>query len=204
MRIIYKLPKINKEKHLSLIDNLWVQLKEPRSTTTAILISIPLMILCTLIALGIINIFYDISLKDYGISLNPINIRIEFNLFYIAGIVLLLMIHELLHLVFIPNFVKSNRTYIGISLFGGYVYTEEILTKKRYIIITISPFIFISVILPVILGISGLLNPIVVLIILLNSIGSGVDILSLILVLIQVPSGANLVSNGTNNYWKKL
>lgn len=204
MRIIYKLPKTNKEKHLSLIDNRWVQLKEPKNTGTAILISIPLMIVCTLITLGIIKIFYDISLKDYGISINSINIRIEFNLFYILGVVLLLIIHELMHLIFIPNFVKSHKTYIGIVPLGGYVYTEEILTKKRFITITISPFISISIILPVILGFLGLLNPLIILIILLNSIGSGVDILSLILVSIQVPSGACLVSNGPGNYWKKL
>jgi len=109
-----------------------------------------------------------------------------------------------MHLIFIPNFIKSNKTYIGIVPFGGYVYTEEILTKTRYIIITITPFIIISIILPIILGFLSLLNPLIILIILLNSIGSGVDILSLILVFIQVPSGANLVSNGSSNYWKKL
>jgi len=43
-----------------------------------------------------------------------------------------------MHLIFIPNFIKSNKTYIGIVPFGGYVYTEEILTKTRYIIITIT------------------------------------------------------------------
>jgi len=93
MKIIYKLPKTNREKHLSLIDNKWVLLKEPKNTVIAILLSIPLMILCTFITLQIIKIFTDISLGDYGISINPINIRIEFNLFYILGIILLLIIH---------------------------------------------------------------------------------------------------------------
>ena len=202
MRIIYKLPKTNRERHRYLIDSQWVSLKEPKNTATAILLSIPLMVLCTFITLQIIKIFTDISLGDYGISINPI--KIEFNLIYVLGIFLLLIIHELIHLIFIPNFVKSNKTYIGIVPFGGYVYTEELLTKTRHLIITISPFFIISIILPTVLGFFGLLNPIIIFIILLNSLGSGVDILSLILVSIQVPSGANLISNGPSSYWKKL
>jgi hypothetical protein len=206
MRVTSRLPKTDKAKHLFLINNRWEPLKEPKNTIIAILLSIPLMALCAFISLGIIKIFKDISLTDYGMNIatGNISIEFEFNLFYILGILLLLIIHEILHLIFIPNFIKSDKTYIGIVPVGGYVYTEEILTKKRYIIITILPFITISIILPTVLGLSGLLNPLIIFLIFLNSMSSGVDILTLILICIQVPSGAKIISNGTNTYWKKL
>jgi hypothetical protein len=159
------------------------------------------MALNAAITLGIFNIFSTISFQDLGIIGSSFSFSI--GLPTVIGILAVLFLHELLHLIFIPDFLRSDRTGAGITAVGGFVYTEEVLTRSRHLLITITPFAIISVLLPVILGMSGLLTPAFFFPILLNSLGSSVDILTLILVLVQVPPGSSLVSNGPITCWKQ-
>lgn len=200
MKILNKLPKSNPRLHLDLIKSGWVPMKEPKNLISAILLSIPLMIVAAIISIGIINIFSSISLSDFGLTSNSLSIAI--NLDIIFWLVLLIILHELLHLIFIPNFIKSEKTYVGLTLFGGFVITEEEIFKSRYLFITIAPFMILSIILPLLLGVFGLLTPTLKFLILLNSMASSVDILNLLLLIKQVPNHAILKNNGTNTYWK--
>ncbi|MFE6169565.1 DUF3267 domain-containing protein [Viridibacillus arvi] len=202
MKILSKLPKSNPRLHLELIKNSWIPMKEPKNLTSAILLSTPLMIVAAIISIGVINIFSSISLSDFGLTPDAISITI--NLSSIFWLILLLIIHELLHLIFIPNFTKSEKTYVGFTLFGGFVITEEEISKSRYIFITIAPFIIISIILPLILSAFGLLTTTLKFLIILNSMASSVDILNLLLIFKQVPKNATLKSNGPNTYWKNI
>ncbi|WP_375199241.1 DUF3267 domain-containing protein [Bacillus sp. RS11] len=200
MKLLYKLPKSNPNLHLDLIKNGWIPMKEPKNLISAILLSIPLMIVASMISIGVINIFSSISWRDFGFTSGGISINI--NLSAILGIVFLLIIHELLHLMFIPNFMKSKKTSIGLTLFGAFVITEEKISKPRYMFITIAPFTIISVIFPLILSICGLLTATIKFLIILNSMGSSVDLLNVLLIMKQVPKNATLTSNGANTYWK--
>jgi len=203
MRIRNKFPKVDSERHQYLLDNKWTLVKGPRGIPRTILLSIPLMFINGFIAFWIIKIFDGISFEEFGIS--PDSMSFSINLVYVLGFILILAIsHELMHLIFVPNFIKSKKTYIGLTFFGGYVYSEEIVTKIRFIIITIAPFFIISIILPILLSFFGLLTPFIKLIVLANAASSSVDILTLITILIYVPSGASLVMNGSKGYWKKL
>jgi hypothetical protein len=152
------------------------------------------------ITLGIVNLFTPISLSTFGI--NPGTVSININFGAISALIALVVIHELLHLVFIPGFIRSDKTYLGITYFGGFVYSEENLSKMRYVLITIAPFFVISILLNVVLGFFSLLTPYLMFLILLNSMASSVDILTLILILSQVPSGAYITVNGMRSYWK--
>ncbi|WP_223555502.1 DUF3267 domain-containing protein [Lysinibacillus sphaericus] len=200
MKLLYKLPKSNPNLHLDLIKNGWIPMKEPKNLISAILLSIPLMIVASMISIGVINIFSSISWRDFGFTSGGISINI--NLSVILGIVFLLIIHELLHLMFIPNFMKSEKTSVGLTLFGAFVMTEEKISKPRYMFITIAPFTIISVIFPLILSICGLLTATIKFLIILNSMGSSVDLLNVLLIMKQVPKNATLTSNGANTYWK--
>ncbi|MGE7186383.1 DUF3267 domain-containing protein [Peribacillus sp. NPDC006672] len=200
MKILNKLPKSNPSSHLDLIKNGWIPMKEPKNLISAILLSIPLMIVSAIISIRVINIFSSISLSDFGLTPDAISITI--NLSVIFWLVLLLILHELLHLIFIPNFIKSEKTYVGLTLFGGFVITEEEISKSRYIFITIAPFMIISIIFPLILSVFGLLTTTLKFLIILNSMASSVDILNLLLIIKQVPKNATLKSNGPNTYWK--
>lgn len=202
MKILNKLPKSNPSLHLDLIKNGWVPMKEPKNLISAILLSIPLMIVAAIISIGVINIFSTISLSDFGLT--PDSISITINLGIIFLLVLLLVLHELLHLIFIPNFIKSEKTYIGLTLFGGFVITEEEISKSRYIFITLAPFMIISIIFPLLLSVFGLLTTTLKFLIILNSMASSVDMLNLLLIIKQVPKNATLKSNGPDTYWKNV
>ncbi|MGE6259077.1 DUF3267 domain-containing protein [Heyndrickxia sporothermodurans] len=202
MKILNKLPKSNPRLHLDLIKDRWIRMKEPKNLTSAILLSIPFMIVAAIISLGIINIVSNISLKDFGLSPDAISITI--NLRVIFWLVLLLIFHELFHLIFIPKFITSEKTYVGFTMFGGFVITEEEISKSRYIFITIAPFLIISIIMPLILSVFGLLTTTFKSLIILNSMASSVDLLNLLLIIKQVPKNATLKSNGPNTYWKSV
>ena len=203
MRIRNRFPRVSSERNQYLLDNQWTLVKGPKNVILTILLSIPLMFLNPFITFWIIKIFDSITFEEFGIS--PDSMGFSINLVYVLGFILILIIsHELMHLIFMPNFIKSKKTYIGITYFGGYAYSEEIVTKIRLIIIGIAPFFIISIILPIILSFFGLLTPFIKLIVLANAASSSVDILTLITILIYVPSGASLVSNGSKGYWKKL
>lgn len=199
MKIKNKLPQYNENLHLELIKNKWIPMKEPKHLLSAIFLSIPLMIINALISVGAINIFSNVSLKEFGIEPNSISFTINLGVIFL--IILLVILHELLHLIFIPNFIKSENTVIGLTFFGGFVATEEKIPKSRFILVTIAPLIIISVIIPIILGFYELLTSTLKFLIILNSLASSVDILTLLLIIKQVPKNGILVNNGHKTYW---
>ncbi|WP_313798277.1 DUF3267 domain-containing protein [Cytobacillus sp.] len=200
MKLLNKFPKSSPSLHLDLIKNGWVPMKEPKTLISAILLSVPLMVVNAIISIGVINIFSTVSLSEFGLLSDSISITI--NLGIIFWLVLLLILHELLHLIFIPNFIKSEKTFVGFTLFGGFVITEEVVSKSRYIIITFAPFMIISIILPLILSVFGLLTTTLKFLIILNAMASSVDMLNLLHIIKQVPKNAALKSNGPDTYWK--
>lgn len=197
------MPKNDVKRHSKLVDDQWVQLKEPKSILSAFLLSIPLMMINFLISYWIISSFVPISLEDFGINMNSSKMSVMIDLRYIICIILMIVVHEFLHLICIPNFVNSDKTYIGVTLFGGYAYTEEVISKKRFILICILPYIIISIILPTIAGLLGSLSPLIAFFVLINAVGASVDILNLVLIIFQVPAKSSMTLNGMITYWRK-
>lgn len=200
MKIKKRLPEFNESLHKELINGGWITLREPGSLVSAIILSIPFMVINLYIAVVFMVIFSIISFEEFGFTPNSFSITI--NLGMIIALIILIIIHELLHLVFIPNFKRSSKTFVGLTFYGGFVVTEEEIAKSRYILISIAPFLIASIILPSILGVFGLLTPSVKLLVLLNAMASSVDILNLLLVIKQVPTNAVLKNNGPKTYWK--
>ncbi|WP_413299942.1 DUF3267 domain-containing protein [Bacillus sp. 1P10SD] len=186
MKIQNKLPKSNENLHKALLDKGWVLIKEPQNMNMAAFLSIPFMIINALISIEVINIFSGISLEEFGFKEGTLTITVNWGIFIF--LFFLVIFHEILHLILIPNFLKSEKTFIGLTWFGGFVVTEEEIVKSRYILITIAPFVIISIILPIMLGGLGLLTPILKMLILLNAVSSSVDILIFLLILKQVPN----------------
>jgi hypothetical protein len=200
VRFTFHIPKANPEREKELIDQQWVKLKEPRSILTTILISVPFMVLAGGFTFMISQLFEPVGLKDYGFEGSTVKFNIH--IFYIIAIFFLLLIHEVIHLIMIPNFMKSKKTWMGIQFFGGFVFTEEIMSRERFILISLAPYAVISVILPLIFGAIGWLNPVIIFLLLLNALGSSVDLLNLILLLVQAPRKANLICVGMSTFWK--
>ena len=112
-----------------------------------------------------------------------------------------MLAHELVHACFIPNAIQSEKTFWGINGFFAFVYTTEVITKTRFLVISIMPFLMLSIIFPLILSTLNLLNGWVLMLCLLNAMGSCVDCLNMLLVVNQVPKGASIVSSGIETYY---
>jgi len=130
-------------------------------------------------------------------------VEVRLNFFHLLGLILMTSIHELIHLVFVPNFIKSDKTYIGLTLFGGFVHTEEKVKRNRYLLISLAPFVILSIILPLVLAPLGLLTTSLKVYMILNAAGASVDMLNILLIYPQVPSRALMTNNGIKSYWKE-
>lgn len=159
------------------------------------------MILNILFSFIILDLFSSFSLEEFGIT--PSQISVTIDLLDLVYVIVTIFIHELIHLAFVPGFLTSDKAFLGITYFGGFAYSEEVLSKSRCTLILLAPFVVISIILPGILGVLNLLSPLVKFLILSNATGSCVDMLGFILILTQVPAGAYLTCNGTRTYWKR-
>jgi hypothetical protein len=168
---------------------------------TTILVSLPVMALNSMITLLSVGLVVPVSLQYFGIAGTSFSFQLDL-LPVVFGIAGILVAHELGHLLCIPDFIRSDITGVGLTYGGGFVYTEESLTRTRFIIISFAPFVALSLVLPLILGMLHLLSPLITGLLLLNSLGSSVDILMAVLVLMQVPPGAHLVATGRETYWK--
>ncbi len=199
-----KIPDYDMNRNISLLSDGWIPLKEPKHLSIMILCSMPFMIIIGVSMYVLIDAFVGIDLKQFGIDFNTGEFTFSINLKVILGIVFIMLLHELIHLIFIPNFIKSRKTIIGLNIFVGFVYTEEMIGRNRFFVISLAPFVIISILFPIILGYLGLLTGLMVILIIINGAGASVDILNVILVLTQVSKTDMIVSNGSKTYWKKM
>lgn len=203
MKILFNLPKENLKLKEELITSNWNRLKEPKNITLATIYSIPiilfLIIISTLWIYLISPEFREIFMaKNFSMSIK-INLNV---LVYLIYILIFLFIHEILHLIFIPNFLNSEKTYLGFNGIFGFVYTEEVIVKNRYILIAIMPLIILSFILPIFLSLFGKLSSFAIFLCVLNAGGSCVDVLNIILIAKQIPKNSMIISNGNTTYYK--
>lgn len=202
MKYARKMPQPDPELREALLAEGWEKTKEPQSLFWAILFSIPFMIINALICyliLLLVNPPYAHMVYDFLYS-GTWDFTIRFD--YIIYVYLFVVAHELIHLVFIPNFYRSEKTYIGIKPWGGFVFTTEKIGKGRFLLITVAPFVVFSILAPVILGFAGLLNGFLLFLIFINAFSSSVDMLNAAIIAIQVPNGSTLVGNGFETYFK--
>jgi hypothetical protein len=192
-----------------LLTDGWTRLKAPENLARALLSSVPLMLLNVAIMAGVLwlavpeplNRVIRSFLSPFGGSFSVV-IGLPDLVTGALALILLMLAHELLHLAFFPGLLHSEKTYLGITYAGVYVNTEEELTRKRFFIISIAPFIVLSVLLPLVLGFTGLLYSWLVFMALLNALGSSMDLMGLLLLIRQVPPGARIRNAGMDTYWK--
>jgi hypothetical protein len=203
MKFTQNLPHEDPELSRRLLADNWKRIKEPRRLATTILASIPFTLINGAASVGVMLPFYNPFTALAGEQPFSFTLAIDFRiLFYIAGFFVFALLHEMIHAVLIPGFIKSEKTFWGITPFGGFVATTEEISRMRFLLISIAPFGVLSILLPVILGAAGLLTPYLALIILVNAMGSGVDVLSMLLILFQTPPGSRIVANGFETYFR--
>lgn len=204
MKYIKKLPDTDKALSEKLTLNNWKKIKEPSNFTWTILLSTPFMLINGAIEMFIFYNLYT-PLQDFLKSNEGFNITLELHLvtlLFIPVIFIFMTIHEFLHACFIPNVLKSDKTYWGINGICGFVTTSEKIKKSRFLLISIMPLLILSIVLPFVLNAFGWLNGYTIFLCLLNAMGSCVDCLNICLIATQVPNGAYVLNNGFETYFK--
>ena len=185
-----------------LLSDGWKKIKEPNNVIKTIVLSIPLMILNGILVILLVSPIRS-WIFDFGnYILNGGNLMFTVRLIYLPIFFIFLITHELLHAVLVPNFIKSKKTYWGITPFGGFVYTTEEMSKSRLLLICILPFFALSLIMPIALNLIGLFSGFVVFLALSNAMSSSVDVLNILLIGFQVPNGSRIINNGFETYHK--
>lgn len=202
MKFARRIPQGDKNISEELLKDGWKRLKEPKSLAIAVLAAVPIMIICGFISNFIVTRFYNpigkiIEERSFSFTISIFDI-----IYFILAMLVLVIIHELLHIMFMPNFTRSDKTCFGITLFGGFAYTSEKISRSRFIVISIMPVVIISIAFPVILGVFNGFNGLIAFFIILNAASSAVDILNLILILFQVPKNGYVINNGAETYFK--
>ena len=204
MKFIKKIPLENEDKTRELKEQGWSRLKEPRSVSGAILWSMPISLILMLSAAVWCYFLYppfkNLLSGQQGFSLE-LTIGIEV-LFYLLGMILYLFIHELIHAAFIPGIRKSDKTYWGFNGLFGFVFTEEILTRKRMVVISLMPLFILSFAVPFLLAVFGGLSGYLIFLSVFNAGGACVDMLNVILILSQVPKDGILIANGYATFYR--
>lgn len=204
MKFTKKSPMTDEALSTKLQAEGWEKIKEPKSIGSATLLALPLAFLLGAITLALT---YWLTPSLYAFLKETENLSVSlkldlFTVFFVGIMVLFMMGHEFIHAMFIPNWIKSDKTFWGMNGLFGFVFTTEMISKKRFIIISIMPYIILSVIFPCVLAISGGLNGYMVFLCLLNATGSCVDFLNILLIAFQVPKGASIMNNGFETYYK--
>lgn len=202
MKIVTKLPKVNKKDEEELLAEGFKKFHKSSNVFLAIFGSLPLMYLTYVIWKTIMEYF---GAEVFGGSLGIArgSIFSWWFLGVVIGTFLLTLVHEILHLVVIPNFLKSEKTYFGITWFGGFVYSGEKISKRRFMFLYIFPYVSISLILMPIFGYLGWLNNYTGFMFFLNSLGSSVDIGGTLIAFLMLPKGCTVTQLGTHIYHRE-
>lgn len=203
MQYITKPPATDKKLSEELLNNGWQKMWEPKNLVTATLLSLPFAFL-----LGGLVFWLSYLLKPELFSfISADSLNISFNidfklLIFIAVLFVYMLLHEIVHAMFIPHFTRSDKTFFGINGLFGFVATTEPIRKGRFLIICIMPFIVLSLVSLFILNILGFLNWYTLALCAINAAGSCVDILNILLIVFQVKKGQTIINNGFETYHK--
>lgn len=203
MKYTTKFPETDKELSIELSESGWKKIKEPKNLRVAIIYSVPFIILNSILFWVTMKIINNSFIENFFRKLSSEGrFNITINLLVIPAIIIIIYIHELCHLILVPNFIKSEKTYLGLSLLGGFISTTEKIRRERYVLISLTPFFILSILMPILLNSMGLFNKAMLFLCLLNAMGSSVDFLNALILSIQVPRNSYIISNGFETYFK--
>ncbi|WP_077612826.1 DUF3267 domain-containing protein [Clostridium sp. Marseille-P2415] len=204
MKFIRKIPQEDCGRTKQLSEDGWIKLKEPKTVEAAILWALPLSVLLMLLSCIWCYFLYP---SFQALVKGETEFMIEFSigfksLLYVAGVIAFLLVHELIHALFIPNVWRSDQTFWGFNGVFGFVYTQEMISKGRFLLISVMPLVVLSFIFPFIMSAAGRMNGYIMFLSVLNAGGACVDFLNIILVSIQVPGSGKIVSNGLVTFYQ--
>lgn len=202
MKYTKKLPKTDFQLKQSLLESGWKQIKEPKTLGMSILLSLPLSFLLGGFVLWIAYTLNPLLFSAFTADTFKISFTINLKtLVYLIVIYLYMLIHELVHAFFVPNFFESEKTFFGLNGMFGFVFTTEPMKKNRFLLISVMPFFLLSIVPLFVFNFFGILNWYTLGLCLINATGSCVDFLNMLFVGFQVKNNSTIINNGFETYY---
>ncbi len=171
----------------------WTPIKTPSIWTTQLLG----------LTIGLLFSFIIGILWYFLAPLDNFEKEIGFSVF--AWMVGVMILHELVHATLHPGYGLSSKSYLGFwpSKLVLFAYYDGFITKKRYLILVIAPFVVISVV-PLVFCIAVRHNSSVAFILsIANTMFASIDLLMFFLILFGAPSNSLVQNNGWKTYFKR-
>ena len=203
MKYIKSIPQENEEVTKELTQNQWKLLKEPSSLGVTIAVSMPISIILMFITIFYFRLLFPESMNFLNTDRFSITFSINLKcIFYVAGILLYTFLHEMIHALTIPNVIRSNKTFWGINGCFGFVYSEEKIKKRRFILVSIMPLLVLTFVVALVCRVFHFYHWYLLLLCVINAGGACVDIFNVILIAKQVPAKGMIVNNGMRTLFK--
>ena len=124
----------------------------------------------------------------------------------ILFIFIVMPIHEFLHAISFPGGAISKDVAFGFypRAFAFYAHYSGIITRHRHILISIFPFIMLTLIPLTVVLVMKLERSYLVEIILAGGLASAGDVLTILYINKHVPRGSILINSGLKTYWKQM
>ena len=169
----------------------WTALKEP-SPWLAQLFALPIAL-----ALGAV-----VVAAWFGIS-------VEFTTRPMSGwelaatLILVIPLHEFVHLVFHPGRGVSPRTIVGVwpSKLVFYVHYDEAVSRDRFVVILFAPLFLLTVLPMLFCALFRVAPGPVLFLTIVNAMAACVDVLGALMLLVQVPRGATVRNLVYRTWW---
>jgi hypothetical protein len=167
-----------------------------------------LLLICPLMALCQILSYFAIPNSEamQGTHLPPPGGAV------VLTLLLFIPLHELMHLIWHPRQGFSDQSILILwpSRLRFGVYYEGSMSRTRWLIMRISPFVVLSLIPASLLSIfqnipvNNFLQTGLEVLMVVNGVGSGGDVIAMFLVLFQVPPSAVMCFRGGRAYWRPI
>jgi len=119
-------------------------------------------------------------------------------------IVLLIPVHELLHVLIHPGSGRSRSTIVGFwaSRLLFYARYDDVIRRNRFIVVLVFPFAALSTLPLCVSLLAGMESWVLAFSSIFNGLLSCVDLLGALLLVVQVPKTAMTRNKGYKTYWK--
>lgn len=206
LKYLRKVSKTDLELSNELSFKRWVKLKEPKNFKMSLLLIIPFAFTNTMLSFIVLMSFNNPIRKvmnNFSSSYISKYLNLYTFVIIIISAILVMIVHKLLHIIFIPRFRNTDNIFWKYSVFGISFVTKEKLLKKRYIVVSLMPFFIISIMLPILFGVFNLINWTIIFLAIFNALISSIDVLKLYLIIIQVPKNSYIIRLKKSIYYKE-
>ncbi|WP_186843885.1 metalloprotease family protein [Acetobacterium tundrae] len=124
------------------------------------------------------------------------------NYMWFVILIVIIPIHELLHVILLPERITSTNIYFGYYRGSFYVDYANDIKKNRYLLVGLFPLLLLTLFPIICISIFKSNIEILSKIALINGMLSCGDIISFFVILRQIPKGAYVRNKGDVTYWK--